>query len=75
MDAAIGTEKTSSIATRHGALAAINAGFFRLDTSVFTGDPSGVLEIDSSILSETENNRVAIGIIMVREKRKFNLVI
>src|SRR5260221_13601962 len=27
MDAAIGTEKTSSIATRHGAFAAINAGF------------------------------------------------
>ena len=27
MDAAIGTEKTSSIATRHGAFAAINQGF------------------------------------------------
>src|SRR5260221_6549540 len=27
MDAAIGTDKTSSIVTRHGAFAAINAGF------------------------------------------------
>src|SRR3982751_3959940 len=35
MDAAIGTEKTSSIASRHNAVAAINAGFFRLDTSIF----------------------------------------
>jgi len=42
MDAAIGTEKTSSIATRHGAFAAINAGVFRLDTSIFAGDPAGV---------------------------------
>src|SRR2546421_11007683 len=33
MDAAIGTEMTSSIASRHNAFAAINAGFFRLDTS------------------------------------------
>ncbi|HSU25696.1 MAG TPA: hypothetical protein VLI65_06930, partial [Pyrinomonadaceae bacterium] len=45
MDAAIGTEKTSSIATRHGAVAAINAGFFRLDNSIFAGDPAGVLMI------------------------------
>src|SRR5262249_54435048 len=33
MDAAIGTETTSSIATRQHAIAAINSGFFRLDTS------------------------------------------
>jgi exopolysaccharide biosynthesis protein len=35
MDAAIGLEKTSSIAARHGAVAAVNAGFFRLDKSIF----------------------------------------
>lgn len=60
MDAAIGTEKTSSIATRHGGFAAINAGFFRLDTSIFAGDSVGVLKIDGVPLSESSNDRVAI---------------
>ena len=31
LDTAIGLEKTSSIATRHGAIAAINAGFFKME--------------------------------------------
>jgi exopolysaccharide biosynthesis protein len=60
MDAAIGLEKTSSIAARHGAFAAINAGFFRLDTSIFAGDAAGVLKIDGEILSESFNNRSAL---------------
>lgn len=62
MDAAIGTEKTSSIATRHGAFAAINAGFFRLDNSVWAGEAAGVLKIDGQLLSESSNNRIAMGI-------------
>ena len=60
MDAAIGTETTSSIATRHGAFAAINAGFFRLDKSIFAGDAAGVLMIDGRLLSESANNRIAL---------------
>jgi hypothetical protein len=60
MDAAIGTEKTSSIATRHGAVAAINAGFFRLDNSIFAGDPAGVLKIDRQEISEPVSKRIAI---------------
>lgn len=60
MDAAIGMEKTSSIAMRHGAVAAINAGFFRLDTSIFAGDAAGVLMIDSHLMSESFNNRTAL---------------
>lgn len=60
MDAAIGTEKTSSIATRHGAFAAINAGFFRLDNSIFVGDPAGLLMINNSLLSESLNGRTAL---------------
>lgn len=60
MDAAVGTEKTSSIATRHGAVAAINAGFFRLDTSIFAGDAAGVLMLDHKLFSESSNNRTAI---------------
>lgn len=58
MDAAIGTEKTSSIATRHGAFAAINAGFFRLDNSIWAGDSVGLLISNRVLLSESSNNRV-----------------
>ena len=60
MDAAIGVEKTSSIATRYGAFAAINAGFFRLDNSIFAGDAAGVLVIDNNVISESVNNRIAL---------------
>lgn len=60
MDAAIGTEKTSSIATRHKAFAAINAGFFRLDKSPFAGDPVGVFLVDGKPISESVNNRIAL---------------
>jgi exopolysaccharide biosynthesis protein len=67
-DRAIGLEKTSSIAARHGAVAAINAGFFRLDKSIFAGDAAGILMINGKLLSESVNNRIAVGI--VNEKRK-----
>jgi hypothetical protein len=59
MDAAIGLEKTSSIASRHGAFAAINAGFFKMD-GLYKGDAAGVLQIDGSLLSESFNNRIAL---------------
>lgn len=62
MDAAIGTEKTSSIATRHGAFAAINAGFFRLDKSQFLGDASELLMIDRVLLSDSVNQRATLSI-------------
>jgi len=68
MDAAIGTEKTSSIATRHGAFAAINAGFFRLDTSIFAGDAAGILKIDGKVFSESTSNRSAIFISNRRDR-------
>ncbi len=60
MDAAIGTETTSSMAARHGAFAAINAGFFRLDRSIFAGDAVGVLKIDNNLYSESTNGRIAL---------------
>ncbi|HZH34978.1 MAG TPA: phosphodiester glycosidase family protein [Pyrinomonadaceae bacterium] len=67
MDAAIGAEKTSSIATRHGAVAAINAGYFRLD-GIFRGDASGVLQIDGKLLSESFGNRIALGVLNGKDK-------
>ncbi len=68
MDSAIGVEKTSSMATRYGAFAAINAGFFRLDNSIFAGDSTGVLMIDKNLLSESYNERCALEIINLPEK-------
>ena len=62
MDAAIGTETTSSIAMRHGAFAAINAGFFRLDKSLFVGDSVSVLMIDGQLLSESYARRIQLNI-------------
>ncbi|HMU33279.1 MAG TPA: phosphodiester glycosidase family protein [Pyrinomonadaceae bacterium] len=68
MDAAIGTETTSSLARRHNAVAAINAGFFRLDNSIFAGDNVGYLTIDGYVWSEPTMERGAIGIINRRKK-------
>jgi exopolysaccharide biosynthesis protein len=59
-DGAIGTETTSSIAKRHRAVAAINAGFFRLDTSQFVGDPVGLFMIDGDLMSEPANERIQL---------------
>ncbi|MEO7660485.1 MAG: phosphodiester glycosidase family protein [Pyrinomonadaceae bacterium] len=60
LDAAIGTETTSSIAKRRKAVAAINAGFFRLDTSKFAGDSVGLFVVDGKILSEPTNERIQL---------------
>lgn len=60
MDSAIGLEKTSSIANRYGAIAAINAGFFRIDKSIYEGDDVSNLQIDGKVLSESNINRIAL---------------
>ncbi len=72
LDAAIGLETVSSMATRHGAFAAINAGFFRLDKSIFAGDAAGVLMIDGKLLSESFNTRIALG--LINKKKKTEIV-
>ena len=60
MNAVIGTETVSSMATQHRALAAINAGFFRLDTSAYAGDPAGIFQIDGKLFSEANSSRIAV---------------
>lgn len=72
LDSAIGLERTSSIAARHGAFAAINAGFFRLDTSIFAGDAVGILKIDGKLLSESRDNRIALFINNKADKTEVN---
>ncbi len=67
LDAAIGLEKTSSIASRHGAFAAINAGFFKKGKG-FDGDAAGVMQIDGKLISESFADRVSL--VLNNEKKR-----
>jgi exopolysaccharide biosynthesis protein len=62
MDAAVGLETVSSLAARHGALAAINSGYFRT-TGTYRGDSVGVGVLNGKLLSEPYNVRAAAGLI------------
>src|SRR6266404_877171 len=62
MDEALGLETVSSMAARYGALAAVNSGYFRT-TGTYRGDSVGVEVLDGKILSESNNARVALGLI------------
>ncbi len=73
LDKAIGLETTSSIAKRKNAIAAINAGFFRLDKSAWAGDASELLIVDGRLLSDSVNERVALSI--VNTNRRTNVEI
>ncbi len=59
-DAAIGLETTADLAERHGALAAVNGGFF-LMTGLLAGDSQGTLVMDGRVLSEPDRGRAAVG--------------
>jgi len=52
------TETVAGIATRHHAVAAVNAGFF-----LPNGDPLGVLKIDGQLVSDARRSRGAVGIV------------
>jgi hypothetical protein len=52
----------SAIAARHGAISAINGGYFRM-TGTFAGDSTGTLQIDGRILSEPDRGRAAVGFV------------
>jgi exopolysaccharide biosynthesis protein len=67
MDSAVGLETVSSMANRHGAIAAINAGFFAT-TGTYRGDNVSALKIDGKLLSEPVKNRAAVGFIMQGNK-------
>ncbi|MDR7463835.1 MAG: phosphodiester glycosidase family protein [Armatimonadota bacterium] len=53
-----GRERTSEIARREGALAAVNGGFFAPG-----GDPLGCLMIDGELISEPVRGRTCLGIL------------
>ncbi len=73
LDRAIGLETTSSIAKRKNAVAAINAGFFRLDKSQWAGESAGVLVVDQQIYSEAFSNRISM--VIVNNKKATQQVI
>lgn len=62
-DEVVGTEPVADTATRHRAVAAINAGFF-----LPNGDPAGVFKLDGSLISDTRRPRGAIAIASVNGK-------
>src|SRR5712692_1248145 len=62
MDEAVGLETVSSMATRYGALAAVNSGYFRT-TGTYRGDSVGIEVLNGKILSEPNNVRAAVGLI------------
>ncbi len=72
LDAAVGLETTSSIAVRHGAFAAINAGFFKMD-GLYKGDAAGILQIDGKLLSESYGGRIALSISNFADKTEVSL--
>jgi phosphodiester glycosidase len=56
-DEIMGTEVVATMGERHGAMAAINAGFF-----LPNGDPNGVLTLGGRLVSDTRRPRGAIAI-------------
>ena len=62
LDEAVGLETVSSIAARYKAIAAINSGYFRT-TGTFRGESIGVLMVKGNLVSETFNDRAAVGFI------------
>ncbi len=69
MDEIVGAETTSSLATRHGALAAVNSGYFRT-TGTYRGEPHGVLAIKNKILSEPFGHRSALAVSNAGERTR-----
>jgi exopolysaccharide biosynthesis protein len=62
MDEGVGLETVSSMASRTGAIVAVNAGYFRT-TGTFRGESQGLLQIDGVLLSEADRGRAAAGFV------------
>jgi exopolysaccharide biosynthesis protein len=67
LDEGIGVETTSSMAERHGAIAAVNGGYFRT-TGTYRGEPTGALLLDGKLVSESLDGRAAVGLIQKRDR-------
>jgi hypothetical protein len=72
-DKLVGTETTSSMARRHGALAATNAGFFRTDGS-YRGEPAGIVLRAGKVLSEPYRKRPGLAVSNKGERTRLAVV-
>jgi thiol-disulfide isomerase/thioredoxin len=59
LDEIVGAETTSSIAARHGALAAVNGGYFRT-AGLLKGEPAGLMALAGRVLSEPAKGRASL---------------
>ncbi len=62
LDAGVGLETTSSLARRYDANVAVNGGYFRT-TGVYRGESVGVYQLRGRLISDTHNDRAAIGLV------------
>jgi exopolysaccharide biosynthesis protein len=62
MDQAVGLETVSAMAQRHGAIAAVNGGYFRT-TGTYRGDSIGTLRVDGTLWSEPDRARSSVGFV------------
>src|SRR6267142_5676116 len=62
LDEGVGLETVSSLATRYGASAATNGGYFRV-TGTYRGDSVGLLMMDHTLVSEPYNDRAEFGLV------------
>jgi exopolysaccharide biosynthesis protein len=60
-DKGVGTETTSAIARRVGALAAVNGGYFRTD-GPYKGEPAGIVIRAGKVLSEPYHRRPGLAV-------------
>lgn len=61
MDEVVGAEPVSSLAARHGALAAVNGGYFRT-TGIYRGEPAGLFASGGRVLSEPSGPRAELAV-------------
>ena len=61
LDEGVGTESASSMAGRHGALAAVNGGYFRT-AGLYKGEPAGLVEVGGRVLSEPSRKRPGLAV-------------
>ncbi len=72
LDEAVGLETVSSLAARYAAVAGINSGYFRT-SGTYRGESIGVMMINGKLLSETHNDRAAVG--LIRQNSKTELLL
>ncbi|MDD8026009.1 MAG: phosphodiester glycosidase family protein [Acidobacteriota bacterium] len=61
LDEIVGTEAVRSIAARHGAVAAVNGGYFRTK-GLLKGEPAGLMALAGRILSEPAKGRASLAV-------------